>query len=166
MPKNKSVLEYIEKVTIEDIDKIANQLINASKTKAGVKITIPKFAYDYDLELKKDLQQLGMTDVFDAILADLSQMSDMEQKLFIGDAMHKADIQFTEKGIKAAAVTTIVTVMDSLKIEQGKPEEVIIDKPFLYVIRDKNTKEVWFVGTVYEPNSWEKDKMEYEKSQS
>lgn len=164
MPNDEPLSEYVENVTIEDIDKIASQSINASKTKAGVNITIPKFAYNYNLKLKEDLKKLGMTDAFDGSLADLTKMADTELKLFIGDAMHKADIQFTEKGVKAAAVTVFVT-MDNAMIEQDEPEEVIINKPFLYVIRDKNTKEVWFVGTMYEPNSWEKDKAEYEKSQ-
>lgn len=163
MPNDEPLSEYLENVTIEDIDKIASQSINASKTKAGVNITIPKFAYNYNLKLKEDLQKLGMTDAFDGSLADLTKMADTELNLFVGDAMHKADIQFTEKGVKAAAVTVFVT-MDNAMIEQVKPEEVIINKPFLYVIRDKNAKEVWFVGTMYEPNSWEKDKVEYEKS--
>ena len=29
--------------------------------------------------------------------------------------------------------------------------DMTFDKPFMYIIRDKNTKEVWFVGAVYEP---------------
>ena len=31
---------------------------------------------------------------------------------------------------------------------------LILDKPFLYMIRDKESKEVLFFGTVYEPNKW------------
>ena len=29
--------------------------------------------------------------------------------------------------------------------------DITFDQPFLYVIRDKDTGEVWFTGTVYEP---------------
>ena len=38
------------------------------------------------------------------------------------------------------------------------PVEVIdltFDKPYMFIIRDKNTGEVWFVGTVYEPTKYE-----------
>ena len=49
----------------------------------------------------------------------------------------------------------------SIIIEEEKPIEIKIDKPFVFLIRDKETKEIWFVGTVYEPNSWEDDKEEY-----
>ena len=41
--------------------------------------------------------------------------------------------------------------------QEEKPEEVKIDKPFMYVIKDKNTGEIWFIGTVYEPLSWENE---------
>lgn len=163
MPNNNQLSEYVNKVTIKDIQKMVDKSTKASETKSGVRIKIPKFVYNYDLKLKEDLKKLGMTDVFDADLANLSKMVDTELKLYIGNALHKSDIQFTEKGIKAAAVTVLL-VKDTMSIEgKDKPEEIVIDKPFLYVVRDKNTKEVWFVGTVYEPNSWEKDKAEYQK---
>ena len=32
----------------------------------------------------------------------------------------------------------------------------------MHLIRDKKTGEIWFVGTVYEPNSWENDKADYQ----
>jgi len=48
------------------------------------------------------------------------------------------------------------------KIKQ--PVNIIIDKPFMFVIRDKATKDIWFTGTVYEPNSWENDKASYTSS--
>ena len=83
-------------------------------------------------------------------------------KLCVSDALHKANIDFTEKGIKAAAVTVFgIKDLAMMPIEKPKPEEVKIDKPFLYVIRDKKTGEIWFVGTVYEPNSWDNDKADY-----
>lgn len=166
MPNDNQLSEYVNKINVEEIQKIVDRSINASKIKGGVRVKIPKFSYNYDLKLKEDLKKLGITDAFDSKLADLSKITDTDLRLFVGNALHKADIQFTEKGVKAAAVTTLL-VKDTMAIEeQERPEEITIDKPFLYIIRDKQTNEVWFVGTVYEPNSWEKDKMEYEKSQS
>jgi len=34
----------------------------------------------------------------------------------------------------------------------------------MFTIRDKNTKNIWFTGTVYEPKFWENEKRNYEKS--
>jgi len=53
---------------------------------------------------------LGINDVFNKEKADFSKIADPEeliQKLYVSDALHKADIKFTEKGIKAAAVTVL-----------------------------------------------------------
>ena len=84
------------------------------------------------------------------------------EDLFVGEAIHKANIDFTEKGVKAAAVTVFIMETSSAMVgEEEKPEEVKIDNPFIYLIRDKNTSELWFVGTVYEPNSWDDDKTSY-----
>lgn len=151
--------QYIETFTIDEFNNTIKKSTSASETKNGVDISIPSFSFDYNLELKNDLVKLGITDAFNGDLADFSQMSDTE--LYVSDALHKANIDFTEKGVKAAAVT-VIYMFDGIALEENKPIEINIDKPFLYVIRDKKTGEIWFVGTVYEPNSWEKDKANYE----
>ena len=158
MPEE-NLSDYIETFTIEDFDNIIEKSTLASKTKNGVRISIPKFSFDYDLKLKNDLIELGITDAFDENLANFSNMADTE--LYVSEVLHKANIDFTERGIKAAAVTVAKIEVTSMLAEEDKPIEIKIDKPFLYVIRDKNTGEIWFVGTVYEPNSWEEDKADY-----
>ena len=35
--------------------------------------------------------------------------------------------------------------------------DLTFDKPYMFIVRDKETGEVWFVGTVYEPLSWENE---------
>lgn len=158
MPED-NLSEYIETFNMGEFDTILENLTLASETKNGVKISIPKFSFDYDLSLKDDLMELGITDAFNENLADFSNISDTE--LFVSDASHKADIDFTEEGIKAAAVT-VITIKSTASIgENNEPEEIKIDRPFLFFIKDKSTNEIWFVGTVYEPNSWDDDKEGY-----
>ena len=160
---NKDLSEYIKTFSTEELNSITKNLINASKTKNGIDISIPKFKFEYDLELKDDLKDMGITDAFDAAVSDLSLITG-NKDLYVDDALHKADIEFSEDGIKAAAVTVIITKLNAMMPqEKEKPIEVKIDKPFLFVIRDKDTNEIWFLGTVYEPNSWENDKTEYQK---
>lgn len=158
MPEG-NLSDYVETFSIDEFDNIIEKSKLASKTKNGVDISIPRFSFDYDLKLKNDLINLGITDAFDRALADFSNISDTG--LYVSDALHKANIDFTEKGIKAAAVTVIYMTAGIAPVED-KPIEINIDKPFLYVIRDKNTGEIWFVGTVYEPNSWKDDKADYQ----
>lgn len=160
MPED-NLSEYINTFTMDEFNHIIGNVTLASETKNGVEISIPKFSFDYNLQLKNDLIDLGITDAFDENLADFSNMTDANTGLYVYDALHKANIDFTEKGIKAAAVTVMITFDATVMKDNNKPEEIRIDKPFLYFIRDKDTNEIWFVGTVYEPNSWEDDKGEY-----
>lgn len=158
MPEE-NLSDYIETLTIEDVNTILEDTTLASDTPYGVDISIPKFSFDYNLQLKQDLMDLGMTDAFDENLADFSNMANTE--LCVGDALHKADIDFSEEGIRAAAVTALTMRTTAMLPDDNQPEEIKIDKPFLYFIRDKQTNEIWFVGTVYEPNSWDEDIEEY-----
>ena len=76
---------------------------------------------------------------------------------YIDSAEHKANIEFSNEGIKAAAVTSTGGMRAAScgyeHLFDVPVEEVNItfDKPYLFLIRDKNSGEVWFVGSVYEP---------------
>ena len=159
MPE-KNLPNYIKMLKSDDLNNISNNLISASDTKNGLNVSIPRFSFDYSLKLKEDLKGLGIKDAFDDELADFSNMSSRE--LFVGGALHKANIDFTEDGVKAAAATVIYMTDKAAIMEKERPIEIKIDKPFMYLIKDKNSGEVWFVGAVYEPNSWEEDKVNYE----
>ena len=117
---------------------------------------IPLFNFNYELKLKDDLEKLGVINVFDGNLSDLSNLTQIEHS-YIYDALHKADIDFSNDGIRAAAATVLVGGLGSavsFDYQWDVPVEEIdmtFDKPFFFLIRDKATGEVWFTGTVYNP---------------
>jgi len=162
MPKE-NLSGYVENVTMEQINEIDKKRILTSGSLEGVNLKIPKFEFDYDLSLKRDLMNLGIKDAFDKSTANFSKMVDLnDRRIYVADALHKANIEFTEKGAKAAAATVIV--MGGFGAVAGikpQPINIVINKPFMFIIRDKNTKDIWFTGTVYEPNLWENDKSSY-----
>ena len=167
MPNNNDLSGYVENVTKEQINQIDEKLILASDVNDGIKVYIPKFKFSYDLKLKKDLVDLGIKYAFDKVSADFSKIADpkeLQQNIYVKDALHKADIEFTEKGVKAAAVTAISMGGFGGIPPPTYPVIVEIDKSFMFIIRDKNTKDIWFTGTVYEPNKWEEDKKDYPNS--
>jgi len=83
--------------------------------------------------------------------------------LFVSGGIHKAEIEFTEKGARAAAVTVFgMTAAKALPPPPKYPINIIIDKPFMFIIRDKVTKDVWFTGTVYEPTKYNSDDYKVE----
>lgn len=164
MPKNVSLDEYINKINAKSITNIINSLkpIELSSFEYGkvykIKGYIPFFKYDYKLNLDRDLKKLGVKDVFDSSKTDLSRMMKNSSGEFISKTIHKANIDFSNDGIKAAATTVVsglgATGCDSFDYEYDVPVEEIdltFDKPFMYIIRDKATGEVWFTGSVYEP---------------
>ena len=116
---------------------------------------IPMFKMDYELNLISDLKKMGVTDVFDSEKADLSKMT--SEKEYIDPAIHKANIEFSNDGIKASAATAVGgkgSTGCGFEHRYDIPSKTInltFDKPYLYLVRDKNSGEVWFTGTVYEP---------------
>ena len=103
-----------------------------------------------------DLTELGITDVFDINQADLSGIV-AGSPIAINSATHKANIEFSNEGIKAAAATQMGGMGSAgcwFEYNYDVPVETIdltFDSPYLFLIRDKDSGEVWFMGTVYNP---------------
>lgn len=164
MPINDSLDNYIQNATPDTINSLISNLkdINANNFASGkiTKITgyIPMFNFDYELNLKQDLEKLGIKNVFDSSKANLSNLTN-EANTYISDVSHKANIDFSNDGIKAAAVTALGGLGDAacgFDHVYEVPIEVIditFNKPYMFLIRDTSTGEIWFAGTVYEPNS-------------
>ena len=116
--------------------------------------TLPKFKYDFNMDLKEKLKSLGVTDVFDPSKADFSKL--VNGSAYLQIALHSANIDFSEDGIKASATTmgggygnaTFCPYIEKMKV---KDIDVTFDKPYMYIVRNKNTGEVWFAGSVTEP---------------
>ena len=94
-------------------------------------------------------------------IADLSNLTETNDT-FISDAKHKANIEFTQDGIKAAAATVVGGAgagdwYDYLFEIPTEKIDITFDKPYMFIIRDKTTGETWFTGTVYEPTLWDED---------
>lgn len=75
-------------------------------------------------------------------------------KFYIGAVIQKAFVETDERGTEAAAATAVVmSINTSLVIGPPPPPPVVFhaDHPFAYVIRDRNTGAVLFVGRVVDP---------------
>lgn len=162
MPKADGLDNYIKNIDAKKVNTIINNLkeIKSENFKDGVvtKVTgyIPLFKFDYELDLMNDLKQLGITDVFDINKANLSNIIS-DRQVSIVDAAHKANIEFSNEGIKAAAATQMGgagSASCGFTYDYDVPVETIdltFNNPYLFLIRDKNSGEVWFTGTVYNP---------------
>jgi len=80
-------------------------------------------------------------------LADFSGMTG-NKDLFISDVFHKAYINVNEEGTEAAAATAVIMSLTSMPVN---PVELVIDRPFLFLIREQTTKTILFMGRVVSP---------------
>ena len=152
--------EYTKNVNYSILNSVINQMTPASTQKDGVIIHIPKFKFDYKLDFENDLKSLGIETAFDERTANFSEMA--TEPLYVSEASHNANINFSEDGIKAAAITSFVLGLNSAENEdEVDPVVVNIDHPFLFIIRDAKNSANWFTGTVYRPNLWEDDAASY-----
>lgn len=161
MPIKEDLDQYIEKLEYTDIIELIENLkeLKRENFKDGyltyIHGFIPKFNFEYELNLKDDLEKMGITDVFEEGKANLTNLTDYESA-YINTAKHKANIEFTQDGIKAAAATIAGGLgagnwYDYFFEMPTEEIDISFDKPYLFLIKDKDTNETWFVGTVYEP---------------
>lgn len=108
-----------------------------------VMLGLPKFYFEYGLDLKETLKTLGMKKAFDANQADFTNMFP-NIDMYISAVLHKAKIRVDEYGTEAAAVTVIVG-------ETSIPPMVYCNRPFVFVIYEKATGTILFIGKIAEP---------------
>lgn len=111
-----------------------------------VRLTMPKFSFTSGFSLKDTLSKLGMRDAFSDKEADFSGM-DGTGDLFIDEVIHKAFIAVDEQGTEAAAATAVSITLGM------RPEikTVRVDRPFIFLIRDRKTGAILFMGRVLNP---------------
>ncbi len=119
-----------------------------SETK--INLGLPKFKIEYGLTMNDALKALGMKLPFSR-KADFTNMIP-EGGVWIDQVKHKTFIQVDEEGTEAAAVT-VVSIMKA-SAPQPVPQ-MIIDRPFLFVIRERGSRAILFMGRIVNPK-WDK----------
>ena len=147
MPKEKDIIDYVNDL---DADKLLEGLSEYEDPKTvDLYVMIPKFKYSYNTKFKEILPELGMKNAFDPLYADFSKINDLSIEdapaLYIDDVLHKTRIEVTEKGVRAAAVTAVMMAAGSAMPVPKKEIHIELDKPFVYMILDKNNVPL-FIG--------------------
>ena len=121
----------------------------ATMANTAVALSVPKFSFTWGTKSLADaLKSLGMTDAFDATLADFSGIEPSRQ-LYVADVLQKAFIAVDESGAEAAAATA-VTMIEASAL--SNPKTFAADQPFLCFIRDASG-EILFAGQVLDPSA-------------
>ena len=116
-----------------------------------VTLDLPKFEFESRFRLSETLKSMGMSDAFDTAAADFSGMDGHScpagdpECLYIRELLHKAFVSVDEAGTEAAAATAVVMNVESAP---PSPVSMTVDRPFIFLIRDRETGGVLFVGRV------------------
>ncbi len=107
-------------------------------------VFVPKFTVTYGLAMNDVLKALGMPSAFcDAPHPDLTRMN--PNGLCITEVRHKATVDVNEEGTEAAAATSVAVGPVSL------PPSIVVDHPFLFVLRERLSGTILFMGRVMNP---------------
>lgn len=118
----------------------------ATEVEAGM----PRFTARCRTELSGALGKLGATDLFDPALADLSGIGTMSDGsgLAVSQVLQETFIKVDEQGTEAAAATALGISTGSAPAPEDEPKQVILDRPFAYLIWDTQTAAPVFMGTL------------------
>ena len=144
-----TVQQYVDSLTGSHLQKML-----ADPEEIQVFTCIPKFESEYDIEMSEVLQEMGMTDAFDWRIADFSKLGTYNvdgMNICINRVLHKTFISVAEQGTKAGAATAVEMVAEGAA-EIQEYREVILDRPFVYILIDCETNLPFFIGTMMDVN--------------
>eukprot|EP00173_Palmaria_palmata_P003760 Plantae.Rhodophyta-Palmaria_palmata.ctg4080.p1 GENE.Plantae.Rhodophyta-Palmaria_palmata.ctg4080~~Plantae.Rhodophyta-Palmaria_palmata.ctg4080.p1 ORF type:complete len:158 (-),score=39.83 Plantae.Rhodophyta-Palmaria_palmata.ctg4080:66-503(-) len=121
-------------------------------------LAVPRFRIEYGVtSMKGALEEMGVKAAWgppklvNGKVEALFEQMTPDPEVFVSDVLHKVVIEVSEKGTKAAAAS--VAVVKTRSLSPTNEVEMIVDKPFLFVIRDTFTKSVLFLARVDNPRS-------------
>lgn len=144
-----TVSQYVDSLTGEHLRELLNNPQDLT-----VFASIPKFETEYDIEMSKVLQEMGMTDAFDWQVADFSRLGTYNvdgMNICINRVLHKTFISVSEQGTRAGAATAVEMVAEGAA-EIIEYKEVVLDRPFVYMLIDCETNLPFFIGTMMNVN--------------
>lgn len=121
-----------------------------------VNVYLPKFKFETKYFMARDFREMGMPAAFTPGIdfggeADFSGMTG-NKNLNIDEVVHQAFIDVNEEGTEAAAATAVFMAPGSISIP--KPIKIFrADHPFIFLIQDRESGNILFVGRVNNPAS-------------
>jgi serpin B len=108
-------------------------------------VRMPKFTLEYEISLNDVLKALGMTIAFEPGQADFTNLYTGPGEAYITEVKHKTFVDVNEEGTEAAAVTSVGIGVTSI------PQMVLVDRPFLFAIRENLSGTILFMGKIVDP---------------
>jgi serpin B len=117
----------------------------------NIRLKLPRFTINHEMLLDTLLQEAGVTRVFDVRLAELDNLS--PEQTFVSTVKQKTFAEVNEEGTEAAAVTVVGIEFTSYNPEGPAAIPFFADRPFLYLIRERSTGVILFIGRMDDPGT-------------
>lgn len=116
-------------------------------------LSVPKFKQSYGVSsLKESLYKLGIRHAFDSPKGGPAFLEMAEgpeaRNVYVSDILHKATLEVTEEGSVATAATAAIMMLRSMPI---MPVQMIVNRPFLFAIRQRESGAIAFLSRVDVP---------------
>jgi serpin B len=124
--------------------------IFAKMSMTELELQLPKLKLDYGKKrLNDSLIRLGMGVAFNREFANLGGIASVDpERLFISFVDHKAVVEVNEEGTEAAAVTSVGIKLTSYQINTRR---FVVNRPYLFAIRDDRSGSILFMGKIIDP---------------
>jgi serpin B len=139
IPKENDLKSLEESLSLEKLSELRSNL-----SEQQVDVYIPKFKFETKYFMVKTLKEMGMPTAF-SMDADFSGM-DGTKDLFIANVIHQAFVDVNEEGTEAAAAAGVV-----MELKAVMPTVFRADHPFIFMIQERETNNILFLGRVIDP---------------
>ncbi len=113
-------------------------------------LSVPRFAVDISVDLRKSLTRLGMGIAFEPSVADFSPLG--SPPFCISQVLHKTFLEVDEEGTVATAATATLPVPLSPRKGPETSRTLVFDRPFAIAIMDSSSGAILFLGIVHDPS--------------
>lgn len=128
---------------MEDLDLVT--LLGSLNSSYVTKVYMPEFIVESSQSIRPSMEEIGLGDVFK--IMDFENMSNTP--LSVSDVIQGCTIQVDKYGTEASAATAVLMTC-GLAVQEEEPEikEVVLDRPFAFLLWDEATNDVLFAGKV------------------
>lgn len=117
----------------------------ALKKQPGV-VTMPFFHFQFEANLRQQIEQLGIKKPFE----DLGSLIRIP-KSHLTEVSQRTDIQVDQNGIRASAESIVGAIYGGIGTAQNA-FHLELNRPFVFLIRDRSTNALLFLGVVSDPS--------------
>lgn len=142
----KKLDDFVNSFSVEKWNTLLANAPGLNDSIGQIHLKMPRFKFSYEQKMTPLLQTMGMKKAFTE-LAELPYLFASDLNLMVSYVKQKAFIQVDEKGGEAAAVTSIGVGVTSI----GLNEYITVNRPFLFLIRERSSNSILFIGKMHSP---------------